>query len=261
MFMKFIKLFGHLLIISILTVLTQVGGFVWLLTLFFSFKFKKKKRFVFPTLYLVFNLLIVPPIAKYFGREPLPVFSDNLKPRNWVYPLLFRNYVTPNLKYVLENSAKKLKSSNILITYLDANFPFFDAFPLLPHLSHNDGNKVDISFMYLNTEGISINKKPSVSGYGVFVNSINKTSENCVEKGYWQYGLTKYATFGIINDLQFDKVKTRLLIKELLQSDLTEKVFIEPYLKETLRLNNETKIRFHGCRAVRHDDHIHLQIK
>lgn len=259
--MKFFKLFGHLLIISILTILTQLGGLVWLLTLIISFRFKKKKRFLFPTLYLVFNLLIVPPIAKYFGREPLPIFDDNLKPRNWVYPLLFRNYVTPDLKYLLENSAKNLKNSNISITYLDANFPFFDGFPLLPHLSHSDGKKVDISFMYLGENGLSTNKKPSVSGYGAFVNSINSTSKNCIDKGYWQYDFTKYATFGIINDLKFDKLKTRHTIKELLNSDSTEKIFIEPYLKETLNLNNERKIRFHGCQAVRHDDHIHLQVK
>jgi len=31
---------------------------------------------------------------------------------------------------------------------LDANFPFFDGFPILPHLSHNDGNKIDIAFYY-----------------------------------------------------------------------------------------------------------------
>ena len=80
--MKFIKLFGHLLIISFLTVLTQVGGLIWLLTLFISFRFKKKKRFVFLILYLAFNILIIPPVAKSFGREQLPVFNDYLKPRN-----------------------------------------------------------------------------------------------------------------------------------------------------------------------------------
>ena len=259
--MKFLKLFGHLIIILILTVLTQIGGLVWLLAILISIKLKKKKRFVFPILYLAFNILIIPPIAKNFGREQLPVFNDYLKPRNWVYPLLFRNYVTPDLKHLLEHSVKNLKASNISITYLDANFPFYDGFSLLPHLSHNDGKKIDISFMYLNKGGKSSTKKPSVSGYGVFVDSNNMLTENCLNKGYWQYDFTKYLTFGIIYDLKFDKPKTRLLIKELLNSKLTEKIFIEPYLKTELGFDNETKIRFHGCQAVRHDDHIHLQIK
>ncbi|WP_418602568.1 hypothetical protein [Hwangdonia sp.] len=259
--MKFIKLFGHLITILVLTVLTQVGGLIWVLTLLISFKFRKKKRFVFPFLYLAFNILIIPPIAKNFGREQLPIFNDYLKPKNWVYPLFFRNYVTSDLKKVLKDSAKNLKSSNISITYLDANFPFYNGFPLLPHLSHNDGKKIDISFMYTDKYGKSTNKKPSVSGYGAFVSSKNKTAEYCLNKGYWQYDYTKYVTFGIINDLKFDKSKTSLLIEELSNSRLTQKIFIEPYLKASLNLKNETKIRFHGCGAVRHDDHIHLQIK
>lgn len=259
--MKFIKLFGHLIGILFLTVLTQVGGLLWIASLLISVKLKKKKRFVFPLMYLFFNLLIIPPLAKYFGREQLPVFYDNLKPRNLVYPLLFRNYVSAGLKDVLEKSSKNLKQHNILITYLDANFPFFNGFPLLPHLSHNDGKKIDISFMYLNQEGKSTNKKPSISGYGAFVNSENVTSNNCIKKGYWQYDFTKYLTFGTINDLELDKTKTKLLIQELLSHSQSQKLFIEPYLKQELDLNNETKIRFHGCKAVRHDDHIHFQIK
>ena len=38
------------------------------------------------------------------------------------------------------------------------------------------------------------------------------------------------------------------------------KVFIEPHLKDRMKLTN-SKIRFHGCGAVRHDDHIHIQLK
>jgi hypothetical protein len=37
------------------------------------------------------------------------------------------------------------------------------------------------------------------------------------------------------------------------------KVFIEPHLA-TRFLANDAKIRFQGCRAARHDDHIHLQL-
>ena len=259
--MKFLKLFGHLIIIFLLTILTQVGGLIWLLVLLISKKTKNKKRFVFPILYLAFNILIIPPIAKSFGREQLPVFNKHLKPRNWIYPLLFRNYAASDLKDLLENSAENLKHSNISITYLDANFPFIDGFPLFPHLSHNNGKKVDISFMYLDKNGKTTNKKPSVSGYGVFTDSINITTENCIKKGFWQYNSTTYATFGVINDLKLDKAKTKHLIQELLNSTLTEKIFIEPYLKTKLGLSNYTKIRFHGCQAVRHDDHIHLQIK
>ncbi|WP_412984007.1 hypothetical protein [Pontimicrobium sp. IMCC45349] len=257
--MRITKVLLHLCLIIILTVLTQVGGLIWLLALLLSKKYQVKKRFIFPILYFVFNLIIIPSSAKLLGREQLPIFDEQLKPRNLVYPILFRNYVNPELKDLLMKASKE---TNIKITYLDANFPFFDGFPLLPHLSHNDGKKIDLSFMYLDEYGIATNKKPSISGYGVFSNSENnKTSKSCIDQGYWQYDYPKYLTFGTINKLSLNKNSTKQLIQKLLKSSKTEKLFIEPHLKQSLGLNNEMKIRFHGCRAVRHDDHIHLQIK
>lgn len=206
--------------------------------------------------------MIIPPIASYFGREKLPWFDDKLEPRNWFYPLAFRNYVNPELKQGLENSAQKLASKNLTITYLDANFPFIDEFPLFPHLSHNDGKKIDISFMYLDKQGKSTDKKPSTSGYGVYSDSDkNYTYKSCLDKGYWQYDFTKYLSFGTINNLALDKEKTAQLINQLLSIPQSQKIFIEPHLKQSLGLGNKSKIRFHGCQAVRHDDHIHFQIE
>ncbi len=260
--MTYLKLFGHLVFVLFLTMLTQIGGLVWILGWIIAYKFKKKKRFVFPILYLTCNLLIVPPIAIFFGRAPLPVFNKALKPRNWIYPLLFRNYVNPVLGAELKASAERLYQSGISITYLDANFPFIDGFPLLPHLSHNDGKKIDLSFMYLDASGNPTDKKPSRSGYGVFVDSQNNLSlSNCLNKGYWQYDFTKHLSFGKIHNLSLDQQSTSLLIKQLLSINRCEKIFIEPHLKQSLGLNTASKIRFHGCQAVRHDDHIHLQIK
>lgn len=175
--MEFLKPIKHLFIFIFLTALTQVGGLIWVLSIWSSKRFKIRNRYVFPIIYLISNLLIIPSIAKSFGREQLPIFSKELKPRNWCYPLLFCNYVTYQLKTELENSAHTLFISHkTSITCLDANFPFFDGFPLLPHLSHDDGKKVDISFIYLGDNRIPTDKKPSVSGYGVYVKP-NKTRQ------------------------------------------------------------------------------------
>lgn len=257
--MKFIRLSGHLFLFILLTIITQVGGIIWLLSLWMSKTWSWRKRYVFPILYLTFNLVIIPPTAKLFGREKLPIIHSDVQPINWFYPLLFRNYVQPELKTLLLNTAQE---SNIVITYLDANFPFYNSFPLLPHLSHNDGKKVDISFMYKDKKGNTTNKKPSVSGYGVYANSEdNATIEKCKSDGFWQYDFSKYLSLGQINSVEFDADSTKSLIKALLKHKSTQKIFIEPHLKQSLGLNNEVKVRFHGCKAVRHDDHIHLQIK
>jgi hypothetical protein len=42
--------------------------------------------------------------------------------------------------------------------------------------------------------------------------------------------------------------------------DRVEKLFLEPYLKRNLGISH-AKVRFQGCHSVRHDDHIHLQIR
>ena len=260
--MRIAKYFIHLLIVIILTILTQIGGLVWLLSILISKQLKKKKRYIFPLLYLVFTFLVIPPIASLAGREQLPLMSESLKPRNWIYPLLNRNYVTPELKTLLTDASSNLTKQNIAITYLDACFPFVDGFPLLPHMSHNDGKKIDLSFIYLDKEGKLTNSKPSISGYGVYANdNLNTSNRYCKNKGYWQYDITKYITFGSSDDLRFSPNHTKLLINQLLSYSATQKLFIEPHLKQSLSYGNHQKVRFHGCKAVRHDDHIHLQIK
>lgn len=103
-----------------------------------------------------------------------------------------------------------------------------------------------------------------MSGYGVFEGPEDKEQDQiskCKDAGYFQYDYAKYLTFGEINDdLQFSKKGTKLLIETILKFDCIEKIFIEPHLKQRLKLNHP-KIRYHGCGAVRHDDHIHIQVK
>ena len=120
---RILKVFGHLVFVLFLTALTQIGGLIWLISILISKKLKKRKRLVFPLLYLLCNLVIIPPIATQFGRERLPILDKDLKPRNWFYPLAFRNYVNPELKLEQEDAAHVLYKSGITVTYLDANFP------------------------------------------------------------------------------------------------------------------------------------------
>jgi len=178
--------------------------------------------------------------------------------------LLNRNYVRPKLSELLNQTEKELNGTNIEIHYLDANFPFINKFPLLPHLSHNDGKKIDLSLIYETNSGIVTNKQKSISGYGVFVNpkpNEYNQIENCLRNGYFQYDFPKYITFGKINkDLVFSEKRTNILIKSILKNRNLEKLFIEPHLKNRMNLT-DNRIRYHGCKAVRHDDHIHIQLK
>jgi len=264
---KVLKFLFKIIVFILLTILTQIGGIVYLLSILLSKKWKTSFKFktliVFIGLYLLSTLFIVPIIAPYFGREKVN-HTKIINPTNYITVLLNRNYVQPRLNELLNQTEKDLKGTGIQIHYLDANFPFIDKFPLLPHLSHNDGKKIDISLIYETKNGKITNKQKSVSGYGVFEspkpNEYNQI-DNCLKKGYFQYDYPKYVTFGKINtELIFSEKGTKKLIKSFLKNQKLGKLFIEPHLKNKLNLKNN-KVRYHGCKAVRHDDHIHIQLK
>ncbi len=273
--LQFIK---GIFIFCILTVLTQVGGIVYLfykvVKRIISRKFKDELGFterflLFFFLYIVATLMIVPPIAFQFGRVALPMMTtknDLVKPRTMLTCLLNRHYVTSPLKKLTYDIAKKIdkKYPDTKIIYLDANFPFMDGFPLLPHKSHDDGKKLDIAFLYLDAKTKKrINKSPSFYGYGICEKpkkgELDKPAE-CEKKGYWQYNLLSKFTpsFGKDNYI-FDEKANKELLKIMATQKATGKIFIEPHLKTRMGLNYK-KIRFHGCAAVRHDDHIHIQL-
>ena len=259
-----LKITYHVILFVFLTIITQIGGIVFLISLFLYRKLNFKFKFLltFVGLYLFSTLLIVPLIAPIFGREKIE-HTNKIKPANYMTVLLNRNYVRPKLNDLLTQTEKELEGTSIEISYLDANFPFINKFPLLPHLSHNDGKKLDISLIYETDNGEITNKQKSISGYGVFenpkLNEFNQINQ-CINSGYSQYDFPKYITFGKINnDLVFSEKGTKKLIEGLLKSRRLGKLFIEPHLKQRLNLTN-SRIRYQGCRAVRHDDHIHVQL-
>jgi hypothetical protein len=214
------------------------------------------------------TFLIVPLIAKPFGREQLPINEENhLKPLTILTCILNRNYVRPELKEAAFRVSNDMNQQfpGTSLNYLDANFPFFDGFPLLPHLSHSDGKKLDIAFCYVDKKtNQPTNKCPSFIGYGICESALpgeTNTAFICADKGYWQYDfLQKIVPQGNKQHLIFDPIKTKELVNFFASQTTIEKIFIEPHLKTRLKLSSN-KIGFHGCQAVRHDDHIHIQLK
>ena len=262
------KILFHLIIFTFLTAVTQVGGIVYgLVILFYRPREHRwlKRGVLFTFAYLALSLWGVPQLASYFGRVELP-HNDQIRAQNYAYRLLNRHYVKPEVKLELEKIAgqvQKIEPSAVLV-YLDANFPFLDGFPLLPHLSHNDGQKVDLTFFYRDEFDRLSAKKPSRSGYGVFesprLGEFNQI-EVCLNGGHKLYNKTSLLTLGTPNkQLTFDTQMNKKLLQLLSTNPQTEKIFIEPHLKHRLAVGSE-KIRFQGCHAVRHDDHIHWQTR
>jgi hypothetical protein len=87
------------------------------------------------------------------------------------------------------------------------------------------------------------------------------TADYCADKGNWQYSfLNNVISQGSKKDFAFDSERTKELVNLFAKQLTIGKIFIEPHLKTRLNLNSD-KIRFHGCQSVRHDDHIHIQLK
>ncbi len=281
--MKIISFFLRLILFAFLTITTQVGGVIYLiykpLGLFISKKINTKWKVIgakiatFLLVYLAFTLLIIPPIAKHFGRVQLPFSASKdipLQARNICFCLLNRTYVKPKLKEAIIRTANELLKNEAykgtLITYLDSGFPFFEGFPLLPHLSHDDGEKIDIALFYNDAKTQKrINSSPSFMGYGVSEEpraGERNRPEECAEQGYSLYSFMRnhLVSQAEKSNFAFDEAATAAYLRILAEDKSIGKILLEPHLKQRLGLSEIDKIRLHGCQAVRHDDHIHIQL-
>lgn len=264
------RLIFYALLVLLLTLLTQVGGLLLLIMLPFlrliclpsTWQQTAMRAGLFLLIYTWVAFALVPPLASLNNRVPLPCFADDKTPlaaNNIGYCWLLRNYVTPpvsdHLKAVAQNLQEQYPRDSTLY-YLDASFPFWDGFPLLPHLSHNDGRKLDLAYYYQH----KITKKPLSSppswlGYWFYEQPLSPAEEACQDQPSWlrwnfDWLQPRYA------DYEMDSQRTRTLLQLLTPG--VQKMLLEPHLKKRLNLNT-TLIRFQGCYAARHDDHIHVQ--
>jgi len=262
-----VRFIVHLLIFTLFTLLTQIGGILYLVSILTikrsAHKHRLKRIVLFLGLYLFSTFLIIPYIAPLFGRKKIEN-NEKIDAHFYGTVLLNRNYVSIEVHETLQEIAQEFhkKYPETKLIYLDANFPFFDGFPLLPHLSHNDGKKIDFSFIYNNSNGNPTNEKPSTTGYGVFEKPTSGETDQtriCKENGAWHYDYPKYITLGSTDELTTNAEQTRTLVQLTVQHSKVKKIFLEPHLKKRWQLISN-KIRFHGCKAVRHDDHIHVEL-
>ncbi|WP_367186986.1 hypothetical protein [Roseibium sp.] len=193
-----------------------------------------------------------------FGRVPLNCWSnDYFQMQSGLYCVLNRHYVSPIVRETVQELSDHMTSNfpGTVTLGLDGNFPFFDGFPLLPHLSHDDGRKLDLTFYYRDEDGYLPGKTTSPVGYFDFESGETDCPDRWLTMRWnlpWLQGLWP--------DFQLDPVRTSAAIAWLAKDPRVEKVFVEPHLRQSLGINFD-KVRFQGCHAARHDDHIHFQIR
>ena len=277
-------------IVVLLTLLTQIGGLVMLLVWgLSSFALPRAigawgraaiNALLFVVAYAAIGVLVVPPLAALGGRVPLPCRAQPdraFAAGSILLCALNRHYVVPDLVVVLNELSGEIERvfPGTTTLFLDANFPFLNGFPLLPHLSHRDGRKLDLAFYYADAEGgylPAVTRSPI--GYWAFEQPSASDASPCGVRSW----LSLRWDLDFLQDKFPDRVleprRTRAALQWLLSEGSrykVDRVFVEPYLAARLDVQGlgvqglgvqaSPALGFQGCRAARHDDHIHIQIR
>lgn len=265
---------GALVLILIAVVLALlnpvVGVCLWLSTPLLARLTSRLGRYsfivavaAFAVIYLLITFAVVPQLAQFSGRVPLPCRASDrlpLGPARLGYCLLGRNYIQSEAAGVVEALAREIGSKSGGITaYLDAGLPF-GGLPLLPHLSHHDGRKLDVAFRYRSrATGLPAESSGSPIGYWVYEQPQPGEPRPCDgREGWLRWDLEWLQWLGDRHEL--DEAATRDVILAFADRPEVEKILLEPHLRERLRITSP-KVRFQGCAAARHDDHFHVQFR
>lgn len=204
--------------------------------------------------------------APALGRTPLPCFAGEgaLAMQSPLYCLMHRHYVAPRLKRAAEAMADHVakRHPGTVTLALDGGFPFLDSFPMLPHLSHADGRKLDFAFYYKDEDGYARGRARSPIGYWAFETPRAGERRPCRDQDGWSLRWRMAWFEALHNDLELEPRRTRTALRWLKTRGPGQgigKVFVEPHLADRLGVGGGV-IRFQGCAAARHDDHIHVQL-
>ena len=193
------------------------------------------------------------------GLVPLPCVDDSpLRPHTRGYCLIQRHYVRAGPRAALMEAAAKLagRYPGSSVRYMEASWPIGRR-PMPPHLSHGDGRQVDLALFYVDLAGRPIGGPPTRSGYGACEPPRKTGDRRCT-------GATARPSKIDAPDppkdrtWRLDEARTAAVVRLLAADPRVRRIFIEPHLKARLGLSGLGKVRFAGCQAARHDDHIHV---
>ncbi len=231
----------------------------------------RRRRAVFLPAFAVFYVagtMLAHVAAPSFGRVPLPCRPGNSGyTQSILYCALNRNYASPRAAALFAALAQHMEGAfpGTKTLALDANFPFLKGFPLLPHLSHDDGEKIDIALYYTDDQGNYLpGDTRSPVGYFAFEQPMTGATNPCGERSRiatLRWDMSWLQRF--FPQYRLDQARTREALVWLDQAGPAlglEKIFVEPHLAARLVVHGSA-VRFQGCRAARHDDHIHFQTK
>lgn len=244
------RLLWHGLWVLFLTLLPQIGGLAWLAALVF-----RRRWLAFTVLYGVVSMTSA-WFAARTGQVPLPCWGKTVRTQSPLYCLLNRHYVAPETASVIGNAADAVvvRYPGTLMLVLDGNFPALTGFTLLPHLSHHDGRKADLAFFHARDVAYLPGRTRSPVGYFAFEQGPTDCPARTLTLRWDLHWLQ-----GTWPELPPDRDRMRTLIQVLSGDARIGKILLEPHLMQSWGVAHP-KVRFQGCRAARHDDHVHIQL-
>ncbi len=197
------------------------------------------------------------------GLVPLPCEGGALQPAASRYCRDEKNFVTPDARQALTGAASRVARDHpgAVIRYMEASWPS-GVRPMPPHFSHGDGRQVDLALFYRDRSGRPLARSPKAAfsiaeGYGAFEPPRREADRVCVGIAGHHDRPDPPAS----RSWRLDDDRTASLIRALSADPRVRRIFIEPHLKSRLGFAADPKVRFAGCNAARHDDHIHVDFR
>jgi hypothetical protein len=197
------------------------------------------------------------------GLVPLPCNDGPLQPVAQRYCKDRKHFVTPAARTALLRVAEAVRRRHpgAVVRYMEASWPS-GLRPMPPHLSHGDGRQVDLVLFYEGRDGRPLAKpaKPygrHAPGYGAFEPPRREAERACVpDKGHHAAPDPPGS-----RPWRLHEARTAELVRRLSADQGVRRIFIEPHLKARLGFSDDPKVRFAGCQAARHDDHVHVDFR
>jgi len=185
--------------------------------------------------------------------------STPLEPTRAFYCRDDRHYVTPAARDALVAAASAMRERypGEVLRFMDASGPSGTK-PFPPHLSHGDGRQIDLALYYTDVRGRPLTAFPSTDRYGGYWPAEPPRAGEQIACPKGRKGRAEKPDPPANRPWRLDEARTKALLETLIADRRVRRVLIEPHLERRLGLWGHPKLRFAGCQAARHDDHIHV---
>lgn len=257
----------YLILFLFLTCITEVGGLLlWPFMAIPYYDHPKWKNFqtLFYALcfYVLCSWLIIPTLASFANRTPLPCFSKDGIPfqsQTKITCLLHRNYVEKDVYVKMMNVAKQMDRhyNRVDIRYLSAGLPF-GIIPVFPNLIQNKGRAISMSFLWTDSSRRMTKTAPSPVGYGS--HSISDFSRTCSADEFLKIaGISiplryQWLFLNWNSSIILDEKRSNTLLHYLGRHKDVAAIFLEPELHRVLG-KDVSSLYPNPCSWMLHDDH------